>query len=77
MTQTKRMRMAKEELSKDFNETDSRKNQWGNLPYPAIRTIAKFDLQCRYTVYHKYLLELPFLQIRQSTWKMIRIMVFE
>ena len=52
MTETKRMRMAKEELSKDFNETDSRKNQWGNLPYPAIRTIAKFDLQCRYTVNH-------------------------
>ena len=42
--------MAEEKLSKDSNETDSRKNDWGNLPYPAIRTIAKFDLQSRYDI---------------------------
>ena len=45
MTQTKRMRMAKEKLSQDSNGTNSRKNEWGDLPYPAIRTIAKFDFQ--------------------------------
>ena len=50
MAQTKRMRMAEEKLSKDSNETDSRKNDWDNLPYPAIRTIAKFDFQSRYHI---------------------------
>ena len=29
----------------DFGKENSRKHDWGSLPYPVIHAIAKFDLQ--------------------------------